>query len=85
VLSYFRMNIGERNFTWLRTGAFEKVTKLFPNKPLANGAGRHDINDDAELHVEEIVATVREGCRSLVCPSTGPLIGRGDKSSERHR
>jgi hypothetical protein len=33
VLSYFRMNIGERNYTQLRTGAFEKVTKLFPNKP----------------------------------------------------
>jgi hypothetical protein len=32
VLSYFRMNIGERNYTRLRTGAFEKVTKLFPNK-----------------------------------------------------
>jgi hypothetical protein len=28
------MNIGERNYTRLRTGAFEKVTKLFPNKPL---------------------------------------------------
>jgi hypothetical protein len=49
---------------------------------LANGAGRLDINDDAELHVEEIVARVREECWSLVRPSTGPRIGRGDKSSE---
>src|SRR5450432_1432496 len=39
---------------------------------LANGAGRLDINDDAELHVEEIVARVREECRSLVRASTGP-------------
>src|ERR1700727_476056 len=41
---------------------------------LANGAGGLDINDDAELHVDEIVIGVREERRSLV--SAGPL-GRG--------
>src|SRR4029453_9271070 len=47
---------------------------------LANGAGGLDINDDAELHVDEIVVGVREECRPLV--SAGPLrrgIGRRDE------
>src|SRR4051812_10950196 len=47
---------------------------------LANGAGGLDINDDAELHVDEIVVGVREECRPLV--SAGPLrcrIGWRDK------
>src|ERR1700722_1958147 len=47
---------------------------------LANGAGGFDINDDAELHVEEIVGGIREECRSLVRP--GPLrrrVGRRDE------
>src|ERR1700710_2272402 len=47
---------------------------------LANGAGCLDVNDDAELHVDEIVVRVSEECRSLVGP--GPLrcrIGRRDK------
>jgi hypothetical protein len=38
---------------------------------LANGAGGLDINDDAELHVDEIVVGVREECRPLV--GAGPL------------
>src|SRR5690242_20524206 len=37
---------------------------------LANGTG-FDINDDAELHVDEIAVGVSEECRSLV--SAGPL------------
>ena len=41
---------------------------------LANGAGRLDINDDAELHVDEIIVGVGEECWSLV--NSGPL-GRG--------
>src|SRR6202790_4725682 len=47
---------------------------------LTNGAGRLDVNDDAELHVDEIVVGVSEECRSLVSP--GPLgrrIGWRDK------
>jgi hypothetical protein len=32
---------------------------------LANGAGGFHINDDAELHVDEIVVGVREECRPL--------------------
>ena len=47
---------------------------------LANGAGGLDINDDAELHVDEIVVGVREECRPLV--GAGPLrrgIGRRDE------
>jgi hypothetical protein len=47
---------------------------------LPNGAGGLDVNDDAELHVDEIVVGVREECRSFV--SSGPLrrgIGWGDE------
>src|ERR1700691_5098708 len=47
---------------------------------LANGAGGLDINDDAELHVDEIIVGISEECRSLV--SSGPLrrgIGRRDE------
>src|ERR1700730_10447953 len=47
---------------------------------LTNGAGRLDVNDDAELHVDEIVVGVSEECRLLVSP--GPLgcrIGWRDK------
>src|SRR5690349_19510354 len=47
---------------------------------LANGAGCLDVNDDAELHVDEIIVGVSKECRSLV--SSGPLgrgIGRRDK------
>ena len=32
---------------------------------LANGAGGLDINDDAELHVDEIIVGVGEECRSV--------------------
>src|SRR6202142_1005339 len=50
---------------------------------LPNGAGRLDINDDAELHVDEIVVGVREECRPLVCP--GPLGRRvGRRNELRH-
>src|SRR4030081_1481977 len=38
---------------------------------LANGAGCLDVNDDAELHVNEIVVGVSKECRPLV--SSGPL------------
>src|SRR4051794_8765540 len=41
------------------------------NLGLANGPGCLDVNDDAELHVDEIVVRVSEECRSLVSP--GPL------------
>src|SRR4051794_907294 len=44
---------------------------------LANGAGGLNVNDDAELHVDEIVVGIREEGRPLVSP--GPLrcrIGR---------
>jgi hypothetical protein len=41
---------------------------------LTNGAGGLDVNNDAELHVDEIIVGVSEKCRSLV--SSGPL-GRG--------
>src|SRR4029453_9653056 len=41
---------------------------------LPNGAGGLDVNDNAELHVDEIVVGVREESRSLM--SAGPL-GRG--------
>ena len=47
---------------------------------LANGARSLDINDDTELHVDEIVVGVREECRPLV--GDGPLrrwIGRRDE------
>src|SRR5712675_2581202 len=47
---------------------------------LADGAGGLDINDDAELHIDEIIVGVSEECRSLV--SSGPLgrrIGRRDE------
>src|SRR4029077_5169939 len=47
---------------------------------LANGAGGLDVNDDAELHVDEIVVGVREERWPLVSP--GPLrrrIGWRDK------
>lgn len=38
---------------------------------LANGAGGLEVNDDTELHVDQIVIGVREECRPLVSP--GPL------------
>jgi hypothetical protein len=41
---------------------------------LPNGAGGLDVNDDAELQVDEIVVGISEECRSLI--SAGPL-GRG--------
>ena len=41
---------------------------------LANRAGRLDINDDAKLHVDEIVVGVSEECRPLV--GAGPLRRR---------
>src|SRR3954454_8374750 len=41
---------------------------------LTNGAGGLDVNDDAEVHVDEIVVGVSEECRPLM--SAGPL-GRG--------
>jgi hypothetical protein len=41
---------------------------------LPNGARGLDVNDDAELHVDEIVVGVSKECRSLM--SAGPL-GRG--------
>src|SRR3954471_6600867 len=47
---------------------------------LANGAGRFDIDDDAELHVDQIIVGVSEECWPLV--SAGPLgrgIGRRDE------
>src|SRR4029079_12898201 len=40
---------------------------------LANGAGCLDVNDDAELHVDEIIVGVSKECRPLV--SAGPLGG----------
>ena len=40
---------------------------------LANGAGRVDINDDAELHVEKVVARVSEDAG----PLCARLLGRG--------
>src|SRR3954453_1330710 len=46
---------------------------------LTNGAGRLNVNDDAELHVDEIIVGVSEERRPLV--SSGPLscgIGWGD-------
>jgi hypothetical protein len=33
---------------------------------LANGAGHLDVNDDAELHVDEIVVGVSEECWPLM-------------------
>ena len=47
---------------------------------LANGAGRLHVNDDTELHVDEIVVGVSKECRPL--GSSGPLgrgIGRRDE------
>src|SRR6476620_4866527 len=47
---------------------------------LPNGAGSLDVNDDAELHVDEIVVGISEECRSLM--GSGPLgrgIGRRDE------
>src|ERR1700712_3861259 len=47
---------------------------------LANGAGGLDIDDDAELHINQIIVGVSEECRPLV--SAGPLgrgIGRRDE------
>src|SRR5438105_14860655 len=59
---------------WLKT---EALFYPFEHGPccadlgLANGAGCLDVNDDAELHVDEIVVGVSEECRALVSP--GPL------------
>ena len=50
------------------------------NLGLADGAGGLDIDDDAELHVDQIVVGIGEECRALV--SAGPLgrwIGRRDE------
>src|SRR5207253_444982 len=47
---------------------------------LANGAGCLNVNNDAELHVDEVVVGVSKKCRSLV--SSGPLrrgIGQRDE------
>ena len=47
---------------------------------LANGAGCLDIDDDAELHVDEVIIGVCEKCRAFV--GAGPLgrrIGRRDE------
>src|SRR5436190_14546495 len=44
------------------------------------GAGRLDVDNDAELHVNEIIVGISKECRSLVSP--GPLgsrIGRRDE------
>jgi hypothetical protein len=50
---------------------------------LANGAGGLDINDDAELHIDEIIVGVREECRPFVCAS--PLDrGIGRRNELRH-
>src|ERR1700690_713555 len=50
---------------------------------LANGPRGLDINDDAELHVDEIVVGVSEECRSLV--RSGPLGRRiGWRDELRH-
>src|SRR5437588_5608177 len=38
---------------------------------LTNGTGRLDVNDDAELHIDEIVVRVSKECWSLV--RSGPL------------
>ena len=51
-----------------------------PDLGLPNGAGGLDVNDNAELHIDEIVVGVSKEGRSLV--SAGPLgcrIGRRDK------
>ena len=42
---------------------------------LANGAGSHDVDDNAESHVDEIVVGVSEECRCLV--SAGPYWAAG--------
>src|SRR4029077_19351115 len=53
------------------------------NLGLTNGAGCLDVNDDAELHIDEIVVGVSEECRSLV--SSGPLRrGIGWRDELRH-
>ena len=50
---------------------------------LANGAGCLDINDDAELHVDQIVVGVSKECRPLV--RSGPLSRRiGWRDELRH-
>ena len=43
---------------------------------LPNGAGGLDVNDNAELHIDEIVVGVSKECRPLVSP--GPLRCRSD-------
>jgi hypothetical protein len=51
-----------------------------PDLGLANRAGCLDVNDNTELHVDEIVVGVSKECRPLV--STGPLgcrVGRRDE------
>ena len=41
--------------------------------------GTLDVNDDAELHVEEVIASVSEDCQSHVCHrSLDRAIGRRD-------
>src|SRR5260221_6645032 len=50
---------------------------------LANGPRGFNVNDDAELHVDEIIVGVSEKCRSLV--SSGPLGRRiGWRDELRH-
>src|SRR5438132_1741 len=61
----------------LRNGTFGQHSLSRADFGLPNGAGGLDVNDDAELHVDEIVVGISKECRSLV--SAGPLrrgIGR---------
>src|SRR4051812_3114183 len=53
---------------------------------LANGAGCLNVNNDPELHVDEVVVGVSKKCRSFVC--SGPLcrgIGRRDELRDKRR
>lgn len=71
---------------WLETKALLCSFDHCPRRSdlgLANGAGRLDINDDAELYVDEIIVGVSEECWSLV--SSGPLgRGIGQRDELRH-
>src|SRR5437763_6289636 len=70
----------------LRDGSFEALLCSVDHGPgradlsLANGAGCLNVNNDPELHVDEVVVGVSKKCRSFVC--SGPLcrgIGRRDE------
>jgi len=52
---------------------------------LANGARGFDVNDDAELHVDEIVVGVSEECRPLVRPSTALQDRTAKRTSGQRR